>query len=351
MGSMAPRIDAEDVSRRLAGRVRDLVREILPNGRLDRPGGQEWCVAGVHGAAPNKNGSCRVHLRGEKAGVWADFSTGESGDALDLVAAVLYRGDRKAAYAWSLRWLGLGTGAVPAPVAAHVPERAQKAAEADEAKRRASALRWFAEARAGLAGTPADAYLRGRGIDLSRLGRQPRSLRFHPACFCAEAGADLPALLGAITCMDGRTNAVHRTYLAQQGGAWGKAALKDAKKTLGRPRGGTIRLWRGASGKSLKDAPPGELVVIGEGIETCLSVAIACPELRVLCGVSLANMASVALPPQIGRVLLLGDNDGENAGAAIGLQRAINHFAGSVPDVRVARAPIGKDFNDCLRVQ
>jgi hypothetical protein len=351
MSQAASRLDAGAVSRMLAARVRELVREILPNGRLDRPGGAEWCVAGVHGAAPKVHGSCRVHLRGAKMGVWKDFATGEKGDALDLVAAVLFRGDRKAAFAWSLTWLGISRDAPPATIKAYVPEPSPAVRDAEDAKKRSNALQLWMAASPSLAGTPAAAYLKARGIDLARLGRQPRALRFHPACFCAEVQQRLPAMLGAISCMDGHTNAIHRTWLAEHGGIWGKARLKDAKKSLGTLRGGTIRLWRGASGKPLRDAPAGEVVGLGEGIETCLSVALAMPDMRVLCGVSLSNMANVQLPPQIGRVVLFGDNDGDNDGAARGLQRAIDHFSENFSDVRLARAPIGKDFNDCLRLQ
>jgi hypothetical protein len=329
----------------LAAGIDRLVAELLPAGK--RVSG-EWIAGSVAGEAGS---SLSVNLRG-KAGVWADFSTGEAGDALDLVAAVLYRGDKKQAFAWARTWLGLSSTAAPAIRRAYLPEpdraRAAQATE-DDARRARAALRLYLEARPTLAGTPAESYLLARGIDLRALGRQPRALRFHPACRCTEVEANLPALIAAITDAEGRHVSTHRTWLAQHGGVWGKARLRDAKKTLGAPQGGTIRLWRGASGRALRDAPQGDVVGIGEGIETCLSVAQVMPELRVLSAVSLANMASVALPPTIGRVVLLADNDGAKPGAAAGLQRAIDHFTSFVADVRIARAPYGKDFNDCLR--
>jgi len=48
--------------------------------------------------------------------------------------------------------------------------------------------------------------------------------------------------------------------------------------TLGPFRGDRIRLWRGASGKPLKDALPGETVVIGEGLKDALTAACAAPD-------------------------------------------------------------------------
>ena len=52
--------------------------ELLPNGEEKN---HEWCagsVAGEHGK------SLKVVMQGTKAGVWADFSTGQSGDLIDL---------------------------------------------------------------------------------------------------------------------------------------------------------------------------------------------------------------------------------------------------------------------------
>lgn len=324
----------------LAGRVRDLAAHLLPAGVQH---GHEWRCGGVDGS---RGESLAVHIGGQKAGVWADFATGETGDALDLVAAVLYRGDRKGAYAWALRWLGLTDAAAPATRAAVVPAQAAPAAAPTDFRKAALAL--FLAAQPGLAGTPAAAYLAARGIDLARLGRQPRALRFHPRCWCSETQMHLPALVAAISTADGQHVATHRTWLGQHGGVWGKAKLREPKKTLGRLGGGTIRLRRGASNKPLREAPAGEWVVIGEGIETCLSVALACPELRVLCGVSQANMAAIELPPHLGRVVLLGDNDAGDAPRR-GFARVLEAMLRTGLEVRVARSPAGKDFNDALR--
>jgi twinkle protein len=58
--------------------VDGVVRLLLPNGRKV---GQEW----RSGSADDDAGkSLGVHLAGDKAGVWADFSTGESGDLIGL---------------------------------------------------------------------------------------------------------------------------------------------------------------------------------------------------------------------------------------------------------------------------
>lgn len=346
---MMPRdgLDARTLAELLAQRIAPLAAELLPQGRRD---GQEWRCGSLAGE-PGQ--SLAVRLTGARAGVWADFSSGERGDALDLVAAALFAGDKAEAMRWARRWLGIGHTTTAAELTARrapAPAAATAAApDAETLAKRRKALALFAEARQD----GYEAYLAGRGIDLRELGRKPRALRFHPACWCAEAGRPLPAMLGAITGPTGEHLATHRTYLAQQAdGTWRKAPLLRAKKVLGAFAGGTIRLWRGASARPLAEAAPGETVALAEGIETALSVAIAAPELRVLCAVSSGNMPKVELPPAVAIVILCADNDGDNAKTAKALADAVDRFTAEGRQVRIARPPDGvKDFNDVLTME
>jgi len=73
-------IDIAEISQRLANQAASVARLLLPAGKLE---GSEWCVGSVNGEAGK---SCKVHLSGDKAGIWADFNTGISGDLLDLWA-------------------------------------------------------------------------------------------------------------------------------------------------------------------------------------------------------------------------------------------------------------------------
>ena len=337
--------DAGDIARLLAGRVQALAGELLPGGVRD---GQEWRAGSIAG---EKGRSLAVRLTGSKAGVWADFCSGERGDLLDLVAACRCGGDIKVAMVWASAWLGLD-GASPLPRQAPPPVRpkADSVPDSEALGRRDAALRLFLAARAELRGTPAEAYLAGRGISLAELGRQPRCLRFHPALHNRESGKEWPAMVAAITGADGDHVATHRTWLHQtEAGQWTKAPLRDAKMTLGSYAGGAIRLWRGASGLPLAKARPDEAVILAEGIETALSIAIACPEMRVLSAVSLSNMAAIKLPPAIRTVIIGADNDGaDNHAAARALQRAIDRFAAEGRAVRIARPDGVKDFNDLL---
>ena len=343
--TMPARHDAGAVSRMLAERAELLARELLPHGRRV---GREWEVGSVDG---EQGRSCRVAIAGSKAGVWSDFSTGESGDALDLVAAVLFRGDRKDAFRWALSWLGLSDDALPearrnAPRAA--PPREPAADQDDVDRRRKAALQIFLSARPAIADTPVAHYLAARGIDLAVLGRQPRAIRFHPELYNRESQRAWPAMVAAISDGSGAHIATHRTWLARVDGAWRKAPLDNQKMVLGAMRGGTIRLWRGASSRPLREMAAEEEVAIGEGIETCLSVAIACPERRVLAGVSLTGIAGAELPPQCRRLLILAEKD-SNPKAKLGLQRAIQAHLARDRIVHVAWPPRGNDFNDALQ--
>jgi len=337
--------DAADIARMLGQRAASLVAELLPAGKRD---GAEWRCGSVAGE-PGR--SLAVHLSGTKAGLWADFASDERGDALDLVAAVLYRGDTRAALAWSRRWLGVADAAAPEPQrAAPAPAADAPDAEAEAEAMRGVARRIFLSGQRTLRGTPAAAYLAARGIDLAELGRQPRALRFCAGLRNKESGRTWPALVAAVVNAAGEHVATHRTWLVRDAaGIWRKAPLGEPKMSIGSVTGGAIRLWRGASGKPLRDAPEGETVVIAEGIETALSVAIACPELRVLSAVSLSNMARLVLPPAVGTVILCADNDGDNAKARRAFESAVAHFLAEGRTVRVARSPVGKDFNDALQ--
>lgn len=84
----------------LGARAEEVAAMLLPNGKRL---GAEWCAGSVGGEAGS---SLKVHLSGAKAGVWADFSTGQAGDLLDL-----WKDSRGISFCDALKqakeWLGL----------------------------------------------------------------------------------------------------------------------------------------------------------------------------------------------------------------------------------------------------
>lgn len=351
-------IEVSAISDMLAGRIEALCHQLLPNGVRD---GVEYRIGSLAG---EKGKSMAVRIKGSKPGVWSDFSSGESGDALDLVAGVLFGGDKAEAIKWSKSWLGIDS-MDPARLAQRrrevekEVERKTAEAKAEEEKKRASARRLWLEAQSDIRATPVYQYLLGRGIDINAMPRLPGALRYSARTYCHEAkeaggGREfmLPAMVGNISNGLGEQISTHRTYLEQQpDGSWKKAKLVNAKKTLGLYLGGFISLNRGASGKAIKDAPPGDHVIIAEGIETALSLVIGYPEKRVLSAVSVSNMQNLQLPENIKRVTLAVDNDGEGAQSAVAVDAAIARFMDEGREVFIARSPVGKDFNDLLQSQ
>jgi len=343
--------DARTVARMLAAMMPGLVAELLPAAKRH---GREAVVGSLAGE-PGK--SLSICLDGPRAGVWSDFAAGVKGDALDLVAAIVAGGDKAAAWRWGLRRLGYippGEAAGPhatRPAPAPAPATESRAAsDADALRRRRQSRAIFAEAEPLTPNCAAALYLAGRELRLAELGRAPRALRFHRGLWCTEAGTTLPAMVGAIMSLGGELQGVHRIWLAPgpEPGTWRKAALNAPKKALGSVTGGCVPIWRGTAGTPLRAAPQGSEVILAEGIEDALAVALLVPELRVLCVVSLANMASVELPDTIASVTLAADNDAPGSPAAMALQRAVDAHTAAGREVRIARSPSGKDFADAL---
>ena len=71
---------AKEISRELAQRSEEIARYLLPNGKRQ---GSEWCIGNINGESGS---SLKIHLTGDKAGLWCDFATGDKGDLLDLWA-------------------------------------------------------------------------------------------------------------------------------------------------------------------------------------------------------------------------------------------------------------------------
>lgn len=338
-------------------RIDALVKELLPAGIRE---GHEYRVGSVHG---EKGSSMSISLSGAKAGTWCDFGgpANHRGDALDLIAWCLFHGDKKEAVKWACSWLGFSDTSRPASSPSREARRKWEA-EAEKRKKRSQAQALidaemrcqnaraiFFAAQPAIAGAPVETYLRGRGIDLRQLSRAPRALRYHPALYNKEKDQRLPAMVAAICNKDGDMVAVHRTWLhVHPDGRVTKADLNKPKMVLGDYRGASIRLWRGASKKPLKDAEEKEMLVVSEGIEDGLSVALACPDLRVLAAISLSNLGLLHLPPAIKRILIAGQNDTEPQ-AITALEKAVELLLKRGLAVSIARSKVGKDLNDLLQ--
>ena len=93
-------MDITRVKQDLTARAKDVAEYLLPNGIKEQ---HEWRVGSLGG---EKGRSLGVHLSGNKAGVWSDFQSGESGDLIDLWVAVR-RIDLSEAIKEASDWLGI----------------------------------------------------------------------------------------------------------------------------------------------------------------------------------------------------------------------------------------------------
>lgn len=197
-----------------------------------------------------------------------------------------------------------------------------------------------------IAGTPGEAYFRGRGITCDL----PVTLRFHPACPHPWLGKrPMPAVVAAVQKPDARHLGVWRIYLGcdpvgspsgestrrpptradspgvLNGYFWRKAGVPEglppkegAKLGLGDVRGGAVRLCR-----AYRD------LATAEGIETALAVmsnpAGGNSGQGCWATLSAGGLAGVVLPEIVTRPLIIMDHDAarfeERKGQPIGLWR------------------------------
>ena len=136
-------------------------------------------------------------------------------------------------------------------------------------------------------GTLAEAYLRVRGIT-GQLDWP--ALRYHPSVYYRETdNAPLeswPALLAAVTDLDGNITGIQRTWLDPRRSD--KAPLVDPRRALGHLLGNGVRFGKAA-----------DILAAGQGVETMLALKSVLPSLPVIAGLSANHLAALDLPPAL----------------------------------------------------
>lgn len=346
----AHRLSVPEIKALLQDRVGELAPALVPEGKRQ---GRYWLARSP--LRDEKNESFAIWLTGAGRGAWKDFGSGDKGDIIDLIAVFACGGGcppsidaRKGAIHWAKTWLGLDRGGVDASslrrAFKRVAAQTQRRDEDERGQKQKKAFEiWLAGD--GLRDTVADVYLRARGIDLRAIPNLEASLRFcarikHP--HCDHVG---PAMLGKFVGPIGDFRACHVTFLAQDGA--GKAALERPKIIYGSFTGAVIRLTRGESGLSPEEAPPGPCVV-GEGIETVLTAALARPDWRAWAAGTLDNMGNVPKHRCVDAWIVAADNDLKPT-ARESFERALAKISALGLPVVVARAFGEKnDLNDLL---
>lgn len=311
---------AADLSRRLALNAEAVCRHYLPNGRR---AGRYWLVGDVAGT-PGR--SLYVRLTGPAAGTgtgsagkWTDAHTGEHGDLLDLIAANRRLTCLRDTLDEARDFLRL-----PRPDVQ--PERQPVPVGSPAAARRLWAM------GKPLPGTIAEAYLRQRGITAPLIDVP---LRFHPRCYYRDDDGDnsrtWPALLTAVTDADGAITGVHRTWLNPAGG---KAPVATQRRAMGSLLGNGVRFGR-----------PNDIVAVGEGLETTLSLRSVLPNLPMVAALSTAHLGAFDPSPGLRRLYIAAD--GDDAGEIAAARLSTRAEAMGIEAIRLL--PTRGDFNDDLR--
>jgi putative DNA primase/helicase len=170
--------------------------------------------------------------------------------------------------------------------------------------------------------------LTSRGIHLP----VPGAIRWHSG-LKHPSGTILPAMVSLVTRgVDDVPLAIHRTFLARDGS--GKAPVDPQKMMLGPCRGGAVRL-----------AQAGDVLMVGEGIETCLAAMQATGH-PAWAALSASFLRTLNLPDDVRDVIIIAD--GDKAGEAAAGHAALRWKREGRRRVRIARPTKGMDFNDML---
>jgi hypothetical protein len=197
---------------------------------------------------------------------------------------------------------------------------------ADDAKRSKSATKIWQSTQPAK-GTVVETYLAARGLQLPL----PPTIRFH-AGLKHTSGTIWPVMVSLVTHgVNDTPQAIHRAFLACDGS--GKAPVDPQKMMLGPCRGGAIRL-----------APAGDVLLVGEGIETCLA-AMQASSLPAWAALSTSGLKTLDLPQSVRDVIVLADGDEAGKAAARG---AALRWKREGRRVRIAYPSEGMDFNDML---
>ncbi|TDP45616.1 Toprim domain-containing protein [Zavarzinia compransoris] len=274
--------NAKELARQLARDAEAVCRHYLSAGRRE---GRYWLV----GDARNTPGrSLFVRLTGPASGKgaigrWLDAASGEHGDLLDIIREASGLGTFRDVAEEARRFLGSPHSPVYPP--APGPYRPANAPR-----------RLFAMAKP-IAGTIVETYLRKRGITALH---ETTALRYHPSCYYQADGTSLrqadPAMIAAVTDLDGRITGIHRTWLDAAGD--GKAAITTPRRAMGHLLGNGVRFGTAQ-----------DVMAAGEGIETVLSLRIALPMMPMAAALSAAHLAALILPPTLERLYVVHDND------------------------------------------
>jgi len=253
-----------------------------------------------------------------------DPATGEHGDLLDVIRESLGLSDFADVAEEARRFLSL-PHPEPGPVTLR-PRTPLVPSGSSEAARRLWRM------TRPIMGSVAESYLRKRGIaDL----RGTANLRFHLNCYWRPEGdgptETWPAMIAAVTDLNGKVTGAHRTWLARDGSA--KAPIDPPRKAMGDLLGNAVRFGEAQ-----------DVMAAGEGIETILSLRQALTMMPTVSALSAGHLAAILFPPHLRRLYIVRDNDPAGDGARDSL---VDRARGAGIEA-ITLSPMLGDFNEDL---
>ena len=355
----------------LLERAEDLFRTVF--GEPLRPAAKEW-------QAREKTAQV-MRMQGPKRGLWWDYSAGEGGDLLDLVAREFCglssaRADFPKAMKEAARYCGVATDQPvdETVLRARVAERQRKAWEAEkrEAARRAELVKTLAGRAVPVEGTPAVSYLASRGItdlpedEIAWLppvpGEAVKSPEFGALVVWArDAGGKITGGQRILLNPDGTKAArdVRKPSFGAIGGSHARfpargdamsVPLRGFAENVGQDGVATkvpaspatapqepSALRAGAEEVRQDEAGRAQPLVIAEGPESALSIWQS-TGLETWAVFGASNWKSVPIPTDR-PVILAPDRDAPDSPAGQAFRRAVLHHLARGCDLRIATAP------------
>ncbi|MDJ0450986.1 toprim domain-containing protein [Methylocystis sp. JR02] len=319
-------LDPSEIAYRLGQRAETVCRRYLDAGRRC---GNYWQVGDVRNSQGRSMFMRLEDSSRAPAGRWRDAATGEFGDLLDVIRE-------------SRSLSSFGEVLDEARLFLSLPQKDPSRAAAcsrpcsSHLDLQEAARRLFIMSRP-ITGTLAERYLRNRGVTaLTDL----LALRFHAECrWRADARSppeERPAMIAAVTDLAGRLTGVQRSWLDPQGFSettFGKAPIEPPRKAMGELYGHAVRF-----------GAPGEVMAVGEGVETVLSLHSALPAMPMAAALSATNLAATHIPERVRRLYIAQDRDPAGERAAMTLAERVAE--GGVEAIILA--PRYGDFNDDL---
>ena len=284
------RENPSDLAHRLGRQAEAVCRHYLASGRRE---GRYWLVGDVRNT-PGR--SMYVRLKDSPkgpAGKWTDAATGEHGDLLDVIRESCGLIDFKDVADEARTFL-----AMPPPEPEPRPHERRTPAPVGSPE----AARRLIKMAQPISGTIVTTYLHERGItDLRGTG----SLHYHPRCYYRpddySPTETWPAMIAAVTDLDGRITGAHRTWLDPR--RPDKAPIETPRRAMGDLLGNAVRFGLGT-----------EVMAAGEGIETVLSLR-QIADMPMMAALSAAHLAACQFPDTLRRLYIARDNDPAGDGA------------------------------------